>query len=117
MRKFIFAVVVFFICFNSFGQVKPSPLPYFTFGKGLGIIAPDSLFSMNIRFRMQNRVGIKTESGTDLGISEVEARVRRLRLRFDGFVYSPKLTYVIQLSFSRGDMDYESLSFPNVIRD
>src|SRR5688572_28163312 len=98
MRKLIIGAVWLFICFNAFGQVKPSPIPYFTFGKGLGITAPDSLFSMNIRFRIQNRVGIKTESGTDLGISEVEARVRRLRLRFDGFVYNPKLTYVIQLS-------------------
>jgi phosphate-selective porin OprO and OprP len=117
MRKFTIAVALFFTFIGTFGQVKPSPLPYFTFGKGLGITAPDSLFSMNIRFRMQNRFAIKTESGTDLGISEVEARVRRLRLRFDGFVYSPKLTYVIQLSFSRGDMDYESLNFPNIVRD
>jgi phosphate-selective porin OprO and OprP len=92
-------------------------LPYFTYGKGLGITAPDSTFSLNIRFRMQNRAAVETTSDTDLSIAEVEARVRRLRLRFDGFVYSPKLTYVIQLSFSRGDMDYESLNFPNVVRD
>jgi phosphate-selective porin OprO/OprP len=60
--------------------------------------------------------GFLTEDD-DLTIKEVEARVRRLRLRFDGFVYSPKLTYIIQLSFSRGDMDYEAMKFPNVLRD
>jgi phosphate-selective porin OprO/OprP len=98
------------------GQVN-SPSPYFTYGKGLGFITPDSAYSLNIRFRMQNRAAFETNSETDLAISEVEARVRRLRLRLEGFVYSPKLTYLIQLSFSRGDMDYESLNFPNIVRD
>lgn len=117
MRTFIIAGIALVLSFSSLAQVKPTPLPYFTFGKGLGITAPDSAFSLNLRFRLQNRFAFKTESGTDFNISEVEARVRRMRLRFDGFVYSPKLTYAVQLSFSRGDMDYESLSFPNVVRD
>jgi phosphate-selective porin OprO and OprP len=100
-----------------YGQERSSTLPYFSTTKGLGITSPDSLFSMNIRFRMQNRVAIKTNSESDMNISEVEARVRRLRLRFDGFVYSPRLSYVIQFSFTRSDMDYETTSFPNIIRD
>jgi phosphate-selective porin OprO and OprP len=94
-----------------------TPLPYFSFGKGLGITANDSSFSMNIRFRVQNRLAFTTYSESDLGVKEVEARIRRLRLRFDGFVYDPRLTYVIQLSFSRGDMDFETTAFPNIIRD
>lgn len=92
-------------------------MPYFTYGKGLGIGSPDSLFLLNIRFRMQNRFALESKSESDLTINEVEARVRRLRLRFDGFVYSKKLTYVIQLSFSRADMDYDILNIPNVVRD
>ncbi|HEY0744309.1 MAG TPA: porin [Chryseosolibacter sp.] len=117
MRTLFVIAITMMLSASTQAQVKPSPVPYFTFGKGLGIIAPDSTFSLNLRFRIQNRFAFKTESGTDLNISEVEARVRRMRLRFDGFVHSPKLTYVLQLSFSRGDMDYESLNFPNVIRD
>lgn len=96
---------------------KAQQTPYFNFTKGSGLIAPDSSFSINTRFRIQNRFGFITESEDDFDISEVEARVRRLRLRLDGFVYSKKLTYLIQLSFSRGDMDYETMKFPNVIRD
>ncbi|HAC23315.1 MAG TPA: porin [Cytophagales bacterium] len=92
-------------------------VPYFTWGKGLGITSPDSAFLMNIRFRMQNRIGITTISGSDFSVNEVEARVRRLRLRLDGYLYNPKLTYVIQLSFSRGDIDFEDSGFPNIIRD
>lgn len=101
----------------SLNAQEISPIPYFTYGKGLGIISPDSLFMLNIRFRIQNRVGITTVSASDWDVREVEARVRRLRLRFDGFIYTKKLNYVIRLAFSRGDMDYDDSGFPNIIRD
>lgn len=42
-----------------------TPSPYFTFGKGIGIISPDSLYQLNIRFRMQNRAAFRTESASD----------------------------------------------------
>lgn len=99
-------------------QQSGNPIPYFTYGKGLGITSPDSLFQLNIRFRIQNRIALKTAAADEIdNIEEVEARIRRLRLRFDGFIYSPKLTYVIQLAFSRGDWDYADTGYPNVIRD
>lgn len=66
---------------------------------------------------MQNRLGLTTESGNDLSVEEFEARVRRLRLRIDGFLYDPKLTYSVQLSFSRGDQDLENTGVANIIRD
>ncbi|MBS9524443.1 porin [Litoribacter alkaliphilus] len=91
-----------------------SEVPYFTYGQGLGIMAPDSLFAMNIRFRMQNRAGFTFQEDQ---ATQIEARVRRLRLRFDGFVYNPRLSYVLQLSFTRGDMDWENTEFPNIVRD
>lgn len=94
-----------------------SPSPYFTFGKGLGIISPDSMYLLNIRFRMQNRAAVRTESASDFSIDQVEARVRRLRLRLDGYIYNPRLTYLIQLSFTRADMDFDDTGFPNVVRD
>jgi hypothetical protein len=72
---------------------------------------------LNIRFRMQNRAAFTTVDENDLSIDQVEARVRRLRLRFEGFIYTPKLYYLIQLAFSRADMDYDDTGFPNVIRD
>lgn len=121
-RAFVFStVVLLFACSQATAQQQQQQLnqqiPYFTYGKGLGIMSPDSLFLMNIRFRMQNRVGMVTESPTDWNPEEIEARVRRLRLRFDGYVYNPKLTYVLQLAFSRGDIDFEDSGFPNIIRD
>jgi phosphate-selective porin OprO and OprP len=93
------------------------------FKRGIEIIAPDSLYSLNLRFRMQSRALYFSESLTDFSMSETEARIRRLRMRMEGFMYSPKLTYLIQLSFSRGDMDWNVRdnsainSSPNVVRD
>ncbi|MBW3469519.1 porin [Arthrospiribacter ruber] len=99
-------------------QLPPTQIPYFQYSKGLEMTAPDSLFQMNIRFRMQNRFAFYSPFYEDgVGLDQIEARVRRLRLRLDGFIYSPKLTYVIQLSFTRGDMDYDVTQFPNIIRD
>lgn len=91
-----------------------SEVPYFTFGQGIGIQPSDSSYSFNLRFRMQNRAGFTFEEGE---ATDIEARVRRLRLRFDGFVLNPRISYVIQLSFTRGDMDWENTQFPNVVRD
>lgn len=119
LLKGITLVLLFIALFasQSSAQVSQSQIPYFTYGRGLGIISPDSLFLMNIRFRMQNRVGYTTKSSSDWDAETIEARVRRLRLRLEGFVYDPKFTYMIQLAFSRGDMDYDDTKFPNIIRD
>lgn len=113
----IFAAFLLFSCALVSAQNQISPTPYFSYGKGLGITSPDSLFMLNIRFRMQNRLALISESESNLDIDYVEARVRRLRLRFDGFVYTTRLSYVIQLAFTRADMDYDDTGFPNIVRD
>ena len=99
------------------------PNPNLNFSNGIGVVTPDSLFSVNFRFRTQLRAGYTTNAEDDLRASAIEARVRRLRLRFEGFVLSPQLNYYLQLSFSRGDMDWADNdnsainSSPNVVRD
>ncbi len=91
--------------------------------KGFGLVTSDSIFSFNFQFRMQNRAAVVTKGLDDLAAESFEFRVRRLRLKFGGFVYNPKLTYYIQLSVSRGDMDWygpdnsTNNSSPNVVRD
>lgn len=96
-------------------DLKLSALPYYSFGKGIGITSPDSLFQMNIRFRLQNRVSYINNDDEAAGF---DGQIRRLRLRFDGYVGSPKFLYAIQLSFAPGDVgeikDGENL---NIIRD
>ncbi|RYJ44355.1 porin [Flavobacterium beibuense] len=95
-------------------DLKLSALPYYSYGKGLGLTSPDSLFQFNIRFRMQNRVSYLESDG----VSTIDGQIRRLRLRFDGYVGDPKFLYAIQLSFAPGDVGqaHEGENV-NIIRD
>ncbi len=85
------------------------------FSKGLGFHSPNHKFGINLRTRMQNRLAFTLDDR--LAIDQIEARVSRLRLRFDGYINSKKLTYYIQLSFSRGDQDWDNSGIPNLVRD
>lgn len=77
----------------------------------------DSLFLMNLRFRMQNRAGFNTLSRDNFQVDKYEMRVRRLRLRFDGFVLNPKFQYYIQLAFSKADLNLEDQNIAHPVRD
>lgn len=100
---------------NSSGQIESDEQALINLQDGISI--SDSLFLLNLRFRMQNRIGFNTISGDDLSVSSVEARVRRLRLRFDGYVLSKKVRYYIQLAFSRADQDLETGVIAQTVRD
>lgn len=120
----ILLVSVMLISVSVVAQERKSAVNVFAKkGQGVGLVTGDSTFSLNFQFRMQNRAAYVSKSGTDLSPTSFEMRVRRLRFKFDGFVYNPKLTYYIQLAFSRGDMDFNVAdgsvinSSPNVVRD
>lgn len=96
-------------------DLKLSALPYYSFGKGVGITSPDSLFQLNIRFRLQNRVSYIENDGEE---AAYDGQIRRLRLRFDGYVGNPKFLYAIQLSFAPGDVgEIKEGENINIIRD
>ncbi|MBE8722568.1 porin [Sphingobacterium pedocola] len=84
--------------------------------KGIQYTSKDSLFYTNFRFRMQNRLKFTNvldgESNND-----IEARIRRLRMRMDGYIYTPKISYTVQLAFTRGDQDFDDSGIPNIVRD
>lgn len=84
---------------------------------GIEFTGDDSTFYINFRFRMQSRLKYTSLSGNDLGVESFEARIRRLRLRMDGYLYNPRLTYSIQLGFTRGDQDYDDTDVANIVRD
>lgn len=106
-----------FFSILAIAQTEVDERAVISFDKGLGFFAPDSTFGLNLRFRIQNRIGMTTVSGTNLTPEQFEANVRRLRLRFDGYLGSSKLTYYMQLSFTRGDQDWDNTGFPGVVRD
>ena len=123
MKKFILLLI--FINFGlanaqieskrEFEDIKMSALPYYSYGKGLGMTSADSLFQLNIRFRMQNRASYLENTE---GEGAYEAHIRRLRLRLDGYVGNPKFQYALQLSFAPGDVgSVEEGKNLNIIRD
>ncbi|TXD84923.1 porin [Subsaximicrobium wynnwilliamsii] len=119
MKNLFFCLMVLLVFSSVKAQdnndIKLSALPYYNYGKGLGITSADSIFQLNIRFRMQNRVTYLRNDDED---PAYEALIRRLRLRFDGYVGDPKIIYVIQLSFSPGDVGaIENGENINIIRD
>jgi phosphate-selective porin OprO/OprP len=96
-------------------DLRLSSLPYYSFGRGLGLTSPDSLFQLNIRFRMQNRATYIENENENSGY---DGQIRRLRLRFDGYVGDPRFLYAIQLSFAPGDVgEIQEGENLNVIRD
>lgn len=121
----IFASLFFvtIIVVQTSAQNKPAITVYTKKQKGVGFVTSDSVFSLNFQFRMQNRAMYISKSETDFAPESFEMRVRRLRMKFTGFVLNPKLTYYIQLGFARGDMDWRGPdnnrinSSPNIIRD
>jgi phosphate-selective porin OprO/OprP len=116
---FIFFTVsiIFFSSLPSIGQtVESDERALLNVDEGIQF-SKDSLFLMNLRFRMQNRAGLNTLGGDEFSINAFEMRVRRLRLRFDGFVGNPKLQYYIQLAFSKADLDLETSTIAQPIRD
>ena len=96
-------------------DLKLPTLPYYNFGRGVGLTSPDSIFQLNIRFRMQNRVSYIQNEDED---ASYDGQIRRLRLRFDGYVGNPKFLYAVQLSFAPGDIgEIEEGENVNIIRD
>ena len=90
-----------YLPFSYSQELNPS-----TFGNGLlNIMGKDSTWSAKVGARMQ-LLSISSWTKTDEGYENPEQNflVRRARLKFDGFVYSPKLQYKIELGLSNRDI-------------
>ena len=90
-------------------------MPNIEIGKGITFRPKNDWFELTMRFRMQNLVVLSFDR--DFSLTETEARVKRLRLRFDGYIYSPKLVYSIQLGFTGYDAETLPNGNTNIIRD
>ncbi|WP_295935394.1 porin [uncultured Alistipes sp.] len=90
-------------------------LPNIEVGKGVTFRPKSDWMSLTLRFRMQNILGMSFDD--DFTLTNTEARVKRLRLRFDGHIYSPKLVYSIQLGFTSYDTETLPNGNGNIVRD
>ncbi|MCH2490305.1 MAG: OprO/OprP family phosphate-selective porin [Flavobacteriales bacterium] len=76
------------------------------FGKGmLNFVAKDSSWSVKFAPRIQFRANSTWDYNNDqFGKPEQNFLIRRARLKFNGFAYSPKLKYKIELGLSNRDI-------------
>lgn len=120
MNKLSFACLTVLLTLMSFAahaQRQYDERPTIEDFKGIQYTGDDSTFYINFRFRMQSRLKYFSVAGNDLAAESLEARIRRLRLRMDGYIYNPKLSYSIQLGFTRGDQDSDDTDVANLVRD
>ena len=88
------------------------------FGKGLfNLVGKDSTFTMKVGLRMQF---LSVSNWPEGGDYESSMLIRRSRLKFDGYAFSPKLKYKIELGLSNRDqsgiLEYTS-NTPRMIMD
>jgi len=87
-------------CISPF--ITHSQISYKKFGDGIKFQAADSTGLIKMSARIQNLLVVKSDlDGTD---PITNAMVRRARLKFDGFAYSTRITYKIELGLSNRDI-------------
>lgn len=90
--------------------------PSLSFGNGVEFKDPGKNYQLNLRFRLQNLASFASATSPTQD-SQYSALIRRARMRLSGWAVSPDLLFTLQLSFSRNDMDWDTTSYPNIIRD
>ncbi len=71
-------------------------------GKGINFMAKDSSLSVKMGFRFQTLLIAEKTLNTDDKV-EKEMMIRRSRLKFDGFAFSPRIVYKAELAISNRD--------------
>lgn len=101
--RYYFTICLIAISLSSFSQrIIDAP-----FGKGLyNVIAADSSWSMRFGLRFQTQFNGNSTISESLGVhnSTSQFLIRRARLKFDGFAFSPKLKYKMELGLSNRDL-------------
>lgn len=116
--KYILAFCVLLNWSIGFTQEKSTIEESLTYFKdGVVFEHKPTHFKNKFRFRIQNRFSYETEEAQKLAAETVDFTVRRMRMRFEGHVLDPRFLYKIQLSFTRGDMDWDRTEYPNILRD
>ncbi len=108
--KFTLVAIVLFAISALNAQETKSP----KFGKGLfNLVGQDSTWTMKIGARMQFLAISNWEDGAS---NESNFLVRRARLKFDGYAFTPKLKYKLELGLSNRDISGASAFTSNAPR-
>ena len=117
IKKLIKSIILLFV-FGFVSNSYAQKISDTKFGKGMiNFIAKDSSFSVKFSPRIQTRYESKWDfNGDDYDPAEYNFLVRRSRLKFDGFAFSPKLIYKIELGLSNRDISGASVFNRNTPR-
>jgi phosphate-selective porin OprO and OprP len=104
-----------FLCFLP---IHAQTLNDQSFGKGLiNFTAADSSFTVKFAPRIQTRFqSAWNHDGSNYGDAEYNFLVRRARFKFDGWAFSPKLKYKLELGLSNRDISGASVYNRNTPR-
>jgi phosphate-selective porin OprO/OprP len=111
-------ITLLMLSFFAFSLVNAQENDTPTFGNGIfNLKGKDSTWSMKIGMQLQFQAyGQFEEQDGKYADSESNFFIRRARLKFDGFAYSPKLTYKIVLGLSNRDISGASVYTSNAPR-
>lgn len=116
--KYILALGLLAHASIGFSQEKYTIEDSLTYFKdGVVIEHEPTHFKSTFRFRIQSRMSYETLDSKSLSPEKIDFNVRRMRLRLEGTVLDPRLLYKVQLSFTRGDLDFDRTEYPNILRD
>ena len=109
--------VVILGCICAFLNVNAQESNAPKFGKGLfNLIGQDSTWSLKVGLRFQTLATSKWDVNNGLSNPESSMLIRRSRLKFDGFAFSPKLKYKVELGLSNRDQSGASKYTSNAPR-
>jgi len=109
-KIFILVSCILFISLNINAQETNAP----KFGKGLfNLKGKDSTWTMKVGMRFQTLATSSWDVNGGLNNPSASMLIRRSRLKFDGFAYSPKLKYKLELGLSNRDMSGASVFTSN----
>ena len=101
-------VLIFFQIF-SYGQLQE-----YSFGDGFRYKAKDTTFTIKAAFRFQllsrSDWDVRNDELDNIGGLESNFLVRRARLKFNGFAFSPRLKYKMELGLTNRDINNSNTS-------
>lgn len=122
MAKLIFSILVM-VSLSSYAQsgVKIPSDPDssgVSFGDGILFTHEPSNVKLKMKMRVQGRATYTDYDADNLTVTdETGLEVRRARLSFEGTAVEPQLFFKVQLAFTRGDLDWDTNGYPNILRD
>ena len=117
MKLSVLRNVVILACTFAFLSANAQETNAPKFGKGLfNLVGKDRTWTMRVGLRFQTLATASWDASNGLSNQATSFLTRRSRLKFDGFAYSPKLKYKVELGLSNRDQSGASKYTSNAPR-